>query len=41
MFAKAVGVAFNFTRPLVLSAVTHRGEATTSMGSLVIVNKDG
>ena len=41
MFAKAVGVAFKFTRPLVLSAVTHRGEATTSMGSLVIVNKDG
>ena len=41
MFSKAVPIALGFTRPLVLSSRTVRGECGSTVGAYVVVNPEG
>ena len=41
MFSKAVPIAHGFTRPLVLSSRTAKGECRSTIGACVVVNDEG
>ena len=41
MFSKAVPVAAGFTRPMVISSRTTKGECGSTIGAYVVVNRDG
>ncbi len=41
MFAKAVGKALQFTRPVVISCLSVGGRCTSSVATYIVVNKEG
>ena len=41
MFSKAVPIAAGFTRPMVISSRTTKGECSSTIGTYMVVNRDG